>query len=151
MYPISTSEVPCPGLGERATPTRDATVSGFLSGPRTIPRRWMRLIEVAWSSTASAIGCTTSICMSRIGATSAASPSTYAAMGSPRFPALTYVADRVPMTVWARSRRQTTLAARTYSPPEAMTPATEAVRVLENTSPRSASASTVTRRAGLAT
>ena len=41
------------------------------------------------SSTVSAIGVTTSCCSNSTGATSEASPSTYIAIGMPRFPELT--------------------------------------------------------------
>ena len=51
--------------------------------------------------------------MSRVGATSAASPRAYAATGRPRLPAFTYDEHSVPTTVSARSRRQTKRAATT--------------------------------------
>ena len=79
------------------TPSTAATVSGFVTSRRSIARVPVPR-PVTRSSTIRQAGCTTSICTRSVGTTTVMSPTTYAAIASPRLPALTYDAESEPIT-----------------------------------------------------
>ena len=68
-----------------------------------------------------------------VGTTYVALPSTYAATGRPRLPALTYAEEKPPTTVWPSPRRQTFRAQTTYTASGTTTPRTVAASWRDST------------------
>ena len=87
--------------------------------------------DVARSRAISPAGCRISIWVSSIGTISDALPSAYAAIGSPRLPALTYAEPKAPITVSPTERFHTRRASSNQIEAATTTLTSEATRFAE--------------------